>query len=205
MKCIRLHVIRNVSNKRRLEASIVICRDFIRNVVVSVIDVVVPLVWAAYKRAVENHWVRTGISSAIVAVLWNRWTRAWSMMRPFWRIVSETDDEGTPAVSEHVVYLSLSKCQIGRAVWESRHLVRMHDQKCGIRGVSVRAPLGKPDKPLWRFRSLVFDVVRELIEIVHELAVGGQLREEESSSGGLNSLSVFYKVSFYLVVPRAEL
>jgi len=64
----------------------------------------------------------------------------------------------------------------------------MHNQEGVICGVSVRAPLGKPDKTFWSSWSLVFDVVGELVEIVDELAVGGQLREKESSSGGLNGV-----------------
>ena len=51
--------------------------------------------------------------------------------------------------------------------------------------VPVGAPLREPNKPLRCLCRLVLYVVGENVEIVDELAVGGQLREEKSGSSSL--------------------
>ena len=71
-----LHVIRNVSNKSRLETCIVVSSNFIGDVVVSVINIVVPLVRTANESTVKHHRVGTRVASAVVAILRDWWARA---------------------------------------------------------------------------------------------------------------------------------
>ena len=97
----------------RLEASVVVSRHLVHDVVCPVILVVVFLIWTSNKCAFQDMRVGSGIPKIIPVAYCRGWrTRAWSVMWPLRWIVAKSHDKTAPAVPKHVANLLLSKSAV---------------------------------------------------------------------------------------------
>merc|ERR1711894_514488 len=93
-----------------LESSVVITSDFVLDVIISPIIIIVPLSWSSNESTVQNLWVRSGVVIIVPATAsWSPWAGSGSMMRSLWRIITESYNITPATISQHVMYLLSSE------------------------------------------------------------------------------------------------
>merc|ERR1711894_784176 len=74
-----------------LESGVVITSDFILDVIISPIIILIPLSWSSNESPVQYLWVGSGVIIIVPATTcWSPWAGSGSMMRSLWRIITES-------------------------------------------------------------------------------------------------------------------